>query len=137
LFLFVFSSCSSLDKFETKEIFIETSRGRVVVKAEIARTPEQREQGLMHRTELKDGHGMLFIFERDQMLSFWMKNTLIPLSIAYITHDGRIIEIHDMEPGNLTPVQSSRSARYALEVPHGWFARAGVNVGDRLDTSGL
>jgi uncharacterized membrane protein (UPF0127 family) len=134
MFLITLSSCSSLD---IQELVIETARGKVSVKAEIARTPAQREQGLMHRKELKDGHGMLFVFERDQVLSFWMKNTLIPLSIAYIAHDGRIIEIHDMEPGNLTPVQSSRSARYALEVPQGWFGRAGVVPGDRLDTSGI
>jgi uncharacterized membrane protein (UPF0127 family) len=63
-------------------------------------------------------------------MSFWMKNTLIPLSIAFIATDGRIIEIKDMEPLNLSPVQSSRSVRYALEVPQGWFSRAGIGVGD-------
>src|SRR5215510_5696977 len=104
--------------------------------AEIARSPAQREQGLMHRKELKDGDGMLFIFERDQILSFWMKNTLIPLSIAFIAQDGRLLEIYDMEPGDLTPVSSSRSARYALEVPQGWFNRVGVRPGYSLILSG-
>jgi uncharacterized membrane protein (UPF0127 family) len=98
--------------------------------AELARTGEEREKGLMFRESLADGEGMLFIFERDQMLSFWMKNTLIPLSVAYIAYDGRIIEIHDMRPGDLSPVYSSRSARYALEAPQGWFDRAGVVPGD-------
>jgi uncharacterized membrane protein (UPF0127 family) len=70
-------------------------------------------------------------------MSFWMKNTLVPLSIAYIANDGRILEIYDMQPGNLTPVRSSRSARYALEVPQGWFDRVGITPGDRLDVSGL
>jgi uncharacterized membrane protein (UPF0127 family) len=75
---------------------------------------------------------MLFVFERDQILSFWMKDTLIPLSIAYISHGGQILEIHDMKPLNQTPIYSSRSARYALEVPQGWFTKAGINLGDSL-----
>ena len=137
IFLAVLSGCSGLEKFEKKEIVIEGAEGKLTLKAEIARTSAQQQQGLMYRKELKDGEGMLFIFERDEVLSFWMKNTLIPLSIAYIAADGRILEIHDMEPGNLIPVRSSRSARYALEVPQGWFGRAGLGQGDRLDTQGL
>jgi hypothetical protein len=137
VFLTILSSCSGLEKFETQELAIEGVGGRVIIMAELARTDAQRQQGLMHRKELKDGHGMLFIFERDEILSFWMKDTLIPLSIAYIAGDGRILEIYDMEPGNLNPVRSSRSARYALEVPQGWFERAELGPGDRLDVSGL
>ena len=137
IFFAVLSSCSGLEKFEKREITIEGEKGRVVIKAEIALTTAQHAQGLMHRKELKDNNGMLFIFERDDILSFWMKNTLIPLSIAYITSDGRILEIHDMTPGNLNPVRSSRSVRYALEVPQGWFDRAGLGPGDRLETAGL
>jgi uncharacterized membrane protein (UPF0127 family) len=75
---------------------------------------------------------MLFVFERDQMLSFWMKDTLIPLSIAYIAYNGRVLEIHDMKPRDLTSVRSGRSARYALEAPQGWFERAGIRPGDTL-----
>ena len=137
MFFVTLSSCSGLEKFEKRELAIEGRGGKVTIRAEIALTSAQLAQGLMYRKELKDGNGMLFIFERDQILSFWMKNTLVPLSIAYIASDGRILEIHDMEPGNLNPVQSSRSARYALEVPRGWFSRAGLEPGDRLDTSGL
>ena len=133
LFLFVLSSCSGLEKFEKRDLVIEGKERNIPLTAEIARTDAQRQQGLMHRKGLKDGEGMLFIFERDQILSFWMKNTLIPLSIAYIASDGRILEIYDMEPGNLAPVSSSRSARYALEVPQGWFSRVGLASGDRLD----
>jgi len=80
---------------------------------------------------------MLFIFERDEILSFWMKNTLIPLSIAYISSDGWILEIHNMEPHNLNPIRSGRSARYALEVPQGWFGRVGITAGCRLELRGL
>ncbi|MDR2393121.1 MAG: DUF192 domain-containing protein [Treponema sp.] len=119
--------------FETRELTIETTQGaRVPISAEIARTDQERSQGLMNRKTLADGKGMLFVFEKDQILSFWMKNTLIPLSIAFISSEGRILEIHDMEPGDMNPLHSSRSARYALETPRSWFNRAGVTVGDIL-----
>ena len=119
--------------FEVTELSIETVEGNVVkIIAEMARTKPQLEQGLMNRNRLADGKGMIFIFERDQILSFWMKNTRIPLSIAFISVEGKILEIHDMEPFNLTPVHSSRSARFALEVPQSWFNRVGIQVGDRL-----
>jgi uncharacterized membrane protein (UPF0127 family) len=120
---------------EVRELRIEKAGGSGIpaaVRAEIARTNDERSQGLMYRKKLPDGEGMLFVFERDQILSFWMKNTLIPLSIAYISSDGRILEIHDMIPQDLRAVRSGRSARYALEVPRGWFGRAGASVGDRL-----
>jgi len=132
-FLGSFFSCSGLEKFEKRELTIEGKAGNVTVMAELALTPAQREQGLMYRKELKDGEGMLFVFQSDQVLSFWMKNTLVPLSIAYISHDGRILEIYDMQPQNLDPVHSSRSVRYALEVPQGWFARAGLAPGDIIE----
>ena len=102
----------------------------VFIDAELARTDKERQQGLMHRKKLADGRGMLFIFDRDQVMAFWMKNTLIPLSIAFIASDGRIIDIKDMQPLDLNTVSSSRSVRYALEVPQGWFDRAGIRPGD-------
>jgi uncharacterized membrane protein (UPF0127 family) len=89
----------------------------------------------MYREKLPDGEGMIFVYERDQILSFWMKNTYIPLSIAFITSDGRIIEIKDMYPHDTNSVLSSRSARYALEVPQGWFLRAGVQIGDMVNVT--
>ena len=132
-FLAVLSGCSGLEKFEKRELTIEGSSGRVTITVEIARTSAQQQQGLMYRKEIKDGEGMLFVNETDRIVSFWMKNTLVPLSIAFIAADGRILEIYDLEPGNLNPVSSSRSIRYALEVPQGWFGRAGITVGDRLE----
>jgi len=131
------SSCST-QKLPAREIPIQRD-GQVVavVKAEIAQTAEERSQGLMFRKSLNDGDGMLFVFERDEVLSFWMKNTYIPLSIAFITSDGRIIEIKDMYPHDENPVVSSRSARYALEVPQGWFSRAGVRAGDIVKTASI
>ncbi|AEF85716.1 conserved hypothetical protein [Treponema primitia ZAS-2] len=119
-------------KLEQRELTIERENGETVkLLAEIARTDDQRARGLMGRSSLKDGEGMLFVFEKDQILSFWMKNTLLPLSIAYIAYDGRIMEIHDMKPQDTTAIQSRRSGRYALEVPQGWFTRAGISIGDR------
>ena len=125
-----FGACTT-QKLRTVVLPIERAGSSTVhIKAEVARTDEERSRGLMHRTKLPDGEGMLFVFDRDQQLSFWMKDTLIPLSIAFIAWDGRITEIRDMQPQDLNSVRSSRSVRYALEVPQGWFSRAGVKEGD-------
>jgi uncharacterized membrane protein (UPF0127 family) len=133
IFFFLFftiASCSA-QKLAVMEIPIEREGLEVaVIKAEIARTQEERTRGLMFRNKLPDGEGMFFVFESDEVLSFWMKNTYVPLSIAYIASDGRIIEIKDMYPHDLNSVFSSRAVRYALEVPQGWFSRAGVKSGD-------
>jgi uncharacterized membrane protein (UPF0127 family) len=123
---------------ETKIISIHTASGAVVpIKAELARTAREKQTGLMFRKELEDGKGMLFIFENDEVHSFWMKNTLIPLSIAFVYYDGTILEIKNLYPRDLGSVYSSRSVRYALEAPQGWFDRAGIKAGDRLNLSEL
>jgi uncharacterized membrane protein (UPF0127 family) len=120
-------------RFAKQEFAVEkTDGGLVPIRVEIARTDTERSQGLMNRPDLPEGEGMLFIFEREQILSFWMKNTLIPLSIAFIRTDGRITEIRDMQALDVTTVSSARSARYALEMPQGWFARTGIAPGDYL-----
>ena len=125
-----FAACSQ-QKFKTTVLSIERENAQPVeITVELARTDGERAQGLMFRKQLSDGQGMLFVFDRDQMLSFWMKNTLIPLSIAFIASDGHILEIKDMQPNDLNSVKSSRSARYALEVPQGWFGRVNVKTGD-------
>jgi len=130
LLCFNFLSCSAKN-LPVQEIQIERE-GRVIatLKAEIARTSEEQAQGLMYRKELPDGEGMLFVYTRDDILSFWMRNTYIPLSIAYIASDGRIIDIRNMFPLDENTVTSTRSVRYALEVPQGWFSRSGVKEGD-------
>ncbi|MDR2134350.1 MAG: DUF192 domain-containing protein [Treponema sp.] len=135
LFAFFFAAAAFVScgpqKLKTGELAIERSGGAPLsVKVELARTGEEHARGLMHRKQLPQGEGMLFIFGRDQVLSFWMKDTLIPLSIAFIASDGRIIDIKDMQALDTTAVKSSRSVRYALEVPQGWFDRAGVGEGD-------
>ena len=103
-----------------------------VLQVEIAKTPAERELGLMNRRSMPRDHGMLFIFPTDQHLSFWMKNTLIPLAIAYISSDGTIKEIHHMTPLSLEAINSYYSVRYALEVNEGEFKRLGIKPGDRV-----
>jgi uncharacterized membrane protein (UPF0127 family) len=128
----VFASCTP-QKLETTVLSItRAGLDPVTITVEIAKTESERSKGLMHRKKLPDGEGMIFIFDRDQQLSFWMKNTIIPLSIAFIASDGRIIEIKDMQPLDLNSVKSSRSVRYALETPQGWFDRAGIKQGDMV-----
>jgi uncharacterized membrane protein (UPF0127 family) len=134
-FLPFFARCESRSaKLSTQEMTITKSdASSVIIVAEVAKTDEERAQGLMYRKELAAGEAMLFVFDRDQIMSFWMKNTYIPLSIAYISSEGIILEIHDMTPHSEAPVTSSRSARYALEVPQGWFEMVGVQIGDRIN----
>jgi len=107
--------------------------GQEIFRVELAVSPESRAKGLMFRKELPPNRGMLFVFETDQKPSFWMKNTLVPLSIAFIAKDGTIREIHDMSPGSLRPIESTYEVRFALEVPQGAFKRVGVEVGYRIE----
>ena len=103
--------------------------------AEIADTEEKRAQGLMYRRRLSADSGMLFDFKRAQALSFWMKNTEIPLDIAFIDDDFRIREIKSMVPGSTKSVRASGRYRYALEMNEGWFDRNGIGVGSVLKTA--
>jgi len=119
---------------ETATVTINTSGGeRVEVEAEIAEDEAKRRKGLMERTELAENAGMLFVYDREQSLSFWMRNTLIPLSIAYIGAEGRIVDIQDMQPLDETPHPSAEPAQYALEVNQGLFEERGVEVGDEVE----
>ncbi len=99
---------------------------------EVARTDAERTRGLMHRTALGRREGMLFIFERDEHLTFWMKDTPLPLSIAFLSADGRILEIQDMQPFAEKTIRSRLSARYAVEVAQGVFQEIGAAVGDQV-----
>jgi uncharacterized membrane protein (UPF0127 family) len=133
LLLALVLSLSCDPRLDQRDLSIRRAEGPPVpIRVELARTTAEKNRGLMHRKSLADGKGMLFVFDRDEILSFWMKDTLIPLSIAFIARDGRILEIRDMRPLDTTTVRSSRSARYALEAPQGWFGRAGIAPGDSL-----
>lgn len=102
------------------------------VQAEVAATPESRSTGLMHRTELGSNQGMLFIFENTSTQAMWMRNTLIPLSVAFLDEHGVVVNVAEMQPRTETVHASSAPARYALEMNAGWFANAGVRPGDRV-----
>src|SRR5215213_3589027 len=112
---------------------VNSSGERVPVHVEIADTPEERQTGLMGRSALAEEAGMLFVFEQEQILAFWMKDTLIPLSIAYIDAEGRIVDIQDMQPLDETDHLSAEPAQYALEVNQGFFEGRGVMVGDIVE----
>ncbi|MEE0887200.1 MAG: DUF192 domain-containing protein [Treponema sp.] len=131
---FVFAvniSCQS--KLEKRNLTILKADGtEISVLAEIAIKPEDRNRGFMERKNIPQGTGMLFVFENDQILNFWMKNTPTPLSIAYISKDGKIKDILDMQPFSLADITSSGYVRYALEVPQGWFKKNGISVGDAI-----
>lgn len=99
------------------------------VSVELALTQEARARGLMYRRTLDDGTGMLFVFPDEAYRSFWMKNTYVPLSIAFLDARWRIVSMHDMQPLDETTVRSALPARFALEVPQGWFRRNGIGPG--------
>ena len=106
--------------------------GAHVFQVEVASTPRQREIGLMGRSRLEDDAGMLFVFEQKGTHCFWMRNTLIPLSIAFLADDGTIVDIQDMQPQTLTFHCPRGPIRYALEVPHGGFRSKGIELGMRV-----
>ena len=106
-----------------------TVNGQKIV-AEVVTTPEQRSKGLMNRFSLQPDHGMLFVFEEPQPLGFWMKNTYIPLSIAFVDANGKIVNIEDMKPHDETTHWSRGLALYAVEMKQGWFVAKGVRPGD-------
>ncbi|MGB5601927.1 MAG: DUF192 domain-containing protein [Gammaproteobacteria bacterium] len=102
--------------------------------AEVATTRASMRCGLAFRDALPADHGMLFVYAQDQIVGFWMKNTTIPLSIAFLDSDGKIMELHDMDPQNPARRYISRlPVRFALEVNQGWFSEKGIEVGDRVD----
>lgn len=102
------------------------------IRAEVARTPDQRSTGLMFREQLGTNDGMLFVFERPGQQCFWMKNTLVPLSAAFVADDGTVVNIEDMKPQTLDSHCSTKEVRYVLEMNQGWFAKRGIGAGTKL-----
>lgn len=123
-------------KLPVQELTVTRADGQTFsVQAELAIKEEERAYGYMNRKVIPDGTGMLFVFETDQILNFYMKDTPHPLSIAYVDSRGVIADILDMTPYSLTSIKSSRSVRFALEVPQGWFKANGISVGDSITLS--
>ena len=112
---------------------VALSIGGKAVKAEVADDAQERSTGLMFRDRLAPNAGMLFIMPKPERASFWMKNTILPLSVAYINPAGVIVEIHDLEPLDEKPVPSAfPNIAYALEMEQGWFSANGILAGDRI-----
>ena len=111
---------------------VELTAGMHRIRAELASTPATRSIGLMHRRGLGPNQGMLFAFPEPGMHCFWMRNTLVPLTIAFIADDGRIVNTADMAPLTEDGHCPSEPVRLALEMEQGWFARKGLRNGDRI-----
>lgn len=117
----------------TEPLVIETAGGvKHKFTVELALTPAQQARGLMFRERMDDDKGMLFPYDRPQQLSFWMKNTLIPLDIIYVAEGGRILNIAHAKPLDLTPLYSEGAAIAALEINGGLAARLGIRPGDTV-----
>lgn len=102
------------------------------IRVEYADTPQERQLGLMYRRKLCDDCGMLFKFDSTRTGSIWMKNTFVPLDLAYIKQDGTIVDIFQLTPHDLTPVESTSKVLYALEMNQGWFAQHDIRTGDKI-----
>jgi uncharacterized membrane protein (UPF0127 family) len=102
------------------------------IDAQVAVTSEEHATGLMHRKDMPQHEGMLFVFDNSSKLCFWMKNTLIPLTAAFIADDGAIVNLEDMKPLSLESHCSTKPVRYVLEMNKGWFAKKGLKAGSRL-----
>ena len=111
---------------------ITLNAGIHLIRAELAQNPEERTIGLMFRSAMPVNDGMLFAFERAGVQCFWMKNTLLPLSAAFVADDGRIVNIEDMQPQTEDSHCSAKPVRFVLEMNQGWFARRGIKPGSRL-----
>ena len=114
---------------------IQLNAGMHLIRAELARTPDERSIGLMFRQTMAGNDGMLFAFEVPSQQCFWMKNTLLPLSIAFLADDGSIVNIEDMKPQTLDSHCSAKPVRFVLEMNQGWFAKRGLKAGSKLQGS--
>lgn len=102
------------------------------ITAQVAQTPSQRSTGLMFRKQMPQTEGMLFIFEQPGMQCFWMKNTLLPLTAAFVADNGEIVNLMDMKPHSEAPHCSTKPVRYVLEMNQGWFAKKSITAGAKL-----
>ena len=111
---------------------VKLAAGMHQIDAQVAANNAQRATGLMHRKEMPQHEGMLFVFEQASVQCFWMKNTLLPLTAAFVADDGTIVNIEDMKPQTTDSHCSQKPVRYVLEMNQGWFAKKGIKPGARL-----
>ena len=120
------------------QTYFPVSIGGIELQLQLALKPAEQQKGLMYRESLDNDHGMLFLFDRPDKRGFWMRNTRIPLDIAYFDSSGQLLEIHKLFPYDETTVNSrSREVLIAVETNRGWFTANGIQVGDRIDMSSL
>lgn len=133
IFSLTFYACLSLaNPTDSQFPLVQINVNQQDYKLEYANTFELRAQGLMHRENMCDNCGMLFIFGQPKYAGMWMKNTLIPLDVAFIRQDGKITDIKAMQPHDLSTISSSEQVLYAWEMNQGWFAKNGIQVGDTI-----
>ncbi len=110
----------------------QINAGVYLIRAEVAATPASRQKGLMFRERMGDNDGMLFVFEASAVQCFWMRNTKLPLTIAFVADDGSIVNLADMQPMTENSHCSARPVRFALEMNQGWFTKRGIKAGMKL-----
>ena len=111
---------------------VTLAAGMYQIDAQVAQAPEERMTGLMFRKEMPQHEGMLFVFEQPSQQCFWMKNTLLPLTAAFVADDGTIVNLADMKPQTEDSHCSAKPVRYVLEMNQGWFAKKGIKAGSKL-----
>lgn len=111
---------------------VTLAAGMHLIQAQVAATPQERAVGLMHRKDMPSNEGMLFAFEQASEQCFWMKNTLLPLTAAFVADDGTIVNLADMQPQTLTSHCSAKPVRFVLEMNKGWFDKRGLKAGAKL-----
>jgi len=114
---------------------VAITAGMYKIDAQVAQTEAQQEFGLMFRKEMPQGEGMIFVFDKPSTQCFWMKNTILPLTAAFVADDGRIVNLADMQPQTENTHCSSEPVRFVLEMNQGWFARKGIKAGSKLGGS--
>jgi len=132
LSLSLWTSAAAQDEPQLKLQRTKLSVGMYQINAQLALTPQQRQTGLMFRKEMPQSEGMLFIFEQVAQQCFWMRNTFLPLTAAFVADDGTIVNLADMKPQSTDSHCSAQPVRYVLEMNQGWFAKKGLKAGSRL-----
>jgi uncharacterized protein len=120
------------DQPQTELPRVKLSAGMYLIDAQVAQTPQQRQIGLMYREKMPVQEGMLFVFEQPETQCFWMKNTLLPLTAAFVADDGVVVNLADMKPQTTDSHCSEKPVRYVLEMNQGWFAKRGIKAGSRI-----
>jgi uncharacterized membrane protein (UPF0127 family) len=133
LALALFAFTAFAQEAQTNLPRVKLTTGMHVIDAQVASTNEQRMTGLMFRTEMPQHEGMLFVFDYPSQQCFWMKNTLLPLSVAFVHDDGTIANIEEMKPQTLDSHCSAKPVRYVLEMNAGWFSKKGIKAGAKLE----